>query len=306
MNDFWLCPKCRLSLSPSFNDRPFTRVPTADYTENPSIKLWQCKNLHSFDVAKEGYVNLLLANQKNSKEPGDSQAMISARRAFLNQGHFKPLLIKLADIIHHHFQVDQIQNRSRILDLGCGEGYYLANLVSLVEEKGIKLETLGVDIAKTAIVKASKRMRVKHNLSHQFAVASSYNLPICPDSVDVCLQVFAPSSEPEVAKVVKQSGLWIKVEPAAKHLYELKSAVYKSPEEHNVLTKTYKNWQIEEQSEIAFTIALDNSDIRYNLLSMTPFKWKMPNAKQNDLLRELLSVTANFSVTVLRKKNSCV
>ena len=47
---------------------------------------YTCGNGHSFDRAKQGYCNFLLANQKNSREPGDSVEMVDARRAFFKSG----------------------------------------------------------------------------------------------------------------------------------------------------------------------------------------------------------------------------
>ena len=55
-------------------------------------KSYRCENNHSFDQAKQGYVNLLPVQFKHSKEPGDNKAMVQARRAFLDKGYYQPLL----------------------------------------------------------------------------------------------------------------------------------------------------------------------------------------------------------------------
>ena len=64
----------------------------------PSADNWRCdgslnakSTAHSFDVARQGYVNLLPVQQKKSKEPGDSQHSILARQRFLQAGHYQPL-----------------------------------------------------------------------------------------------------------------------------------------------------------------------------------------------------------------------
>ena len=44
-----------------------------------------CPGRHQFDVAKEGYVNLLPVQHKRSRDPGDSAEMMQARRAFLDE-----------------------------------------------------------------------------------------------------------------------------------------------------------------------------------------------------------------------------
>lgn len=50
-----------------------------------------CPQRHQFDMAKEGYVNLLPVQHKRSRDPGDSAEMMQARRAFLDAGHYQPL-----------------------------------------------------------------------------------------------------------------------------------------------------------------------------------------------------------------------
>jgi len=55
-------------------------------------KSYACENNHNFDLSKEGYLNLLPVNQKSSKDPGDNKMMISARREFLELGHYDPLI----------------------------------------------------------------------------------------------------------------------------------------------------------------------------------------------------------------------
>ena len=78
-------------------------------------RTWCCENGHSYDVAKQGYVNLLPVQNKRSKDPGDSKAMVQARRKYLEEGHYLPLARALADIVLE-------QGDQTLLDAGCGEG----------------------------------------------------------------------------------------------------------------------------------------------------------------------------------------
>ena len=84
---------------------------------------WFCPNRHSFDRASAGYVHLLPANQKHSRDPGDDKAMVAARSAFLEKEHYAPLRDALCaaaveSLAGSPFPV--------LLDSGCGEGYYTA------------------------------------------------------------------------------------------------------------------------------------------------------------------------------------
>ena len=67
---------------------------------------WRCPAGHSFDVARQGYVNLLPVQQKHSRQPGDSPAQVRARRAFLAEGHYAPLAARVAeDLVNHNSTV---------------------------------------------------------------------------------------------------------------------------------------------------------------------------------------------------------
>lgn len=92
------CPLCHAPLSRSDNH-------------------YSCPQRHQFDLAKEGYVNLLPVQFKRSRDPGDSAEMMQARRAFLDAGHYQPLRDAIAERLRHYAPTD-------LLDIGCGEGYY--------------------------------------------------------------------------------------------------------------------------------------------------------------------------------------
>jgi 23S rRNA (guanine745-N1)-methyltransferase len=121
-------------------------------------KQWHCSNRHSFDVAKEGYVNLLLANQKHSTDPGDNRLMINARRAFLQQDYYLPLALHIAALLAKSVESNSVKpDKLRLHDAGCGEGYYLDRVVDSLAHQEIDVAGTGNDISKTAIAKASKK-----------------------------------------------------------------------------------------------------------------------------------------------------
>ena len=99
----WICPSCSNVLS--FNHSS-----------------WCCSNGHVYDVAKEGYVNLLLVQHKNSKQPGDSKQMVNGRRGFLEQGHYAPLADAISGIYNQYLTQQTTQNDASFFDAGCGEG----------------------------------------------------------------------------------------------------------------------------------------------------------------------------------------
>ena len=65
----------------------------------PQGTAWRCVQGHCFDVARQGYVNLLTVTQKHSRHPGDTREMVAARRAFLDAGWYAPIAKTLADLV---------------------------------------------------------------------------------------------------------------------------------------------------------------------------------------------------------------
>jgi 23S rRNA (guanine745-N1)-methyltransferase len=259
-------------------------------------KVWVCTNGHSYDVAKEGYVNLLLAQHKNSKQPGDNKEMVNGRRAFLDQGFYKPLADSISKIFNQHLTTIADQSEVNFFDAGCGEGYYMSQVSQSCNQADLQIKFSGLDISKFAVQKAAKKYPENH-----FAVASTFQLPLENDSQDAVLQIFAPSSELEIHRVLKPNGIWITVNPAANHLYELKQALYDKPTEHKVGQVTLREFTLAQQQNLSFVIKLTEPQQRENLLMMTPYYWSATAEKKQNIVDNLHDFTTDFDIRVYTK-----
>ena len=181
------CPLCHAPLSRSDNH-------------------YSCPQRHQFDLAKEGYVNLLPVQFKRSRDPGDSAEMMQARRAFLDAGHYQPLRDAIAERLRHYAPTD-------LLDIGCGEGYYTHAFAAIASR------SWGLDVSKPAIRAAAKRYPQVN-----FCVASSQRLPFSDASFDAVVRIYAPCNAEELARVVRPGGWVITATPGPRHLLELKLA----------------------------------------------------------------------------------
>lgn len=273
----WQCPSCQTPL-------------------NFENKQWRCLHNHCFDSAKEGYVNLLLAQNKKSKAPGDSNDMINARRVFLEKGYYQPLAQKIAEILISDVS---LEDTYAVFDAGCGEGYYLNYVAQNLQQHGLRCSFQGVDISKPAIQKAAKRYK-----DYQFAVASTFDLPISDHSQNAVFQIFAPSSAQEVSRVLVENGLWITVNPAPNHLQELKALVYDAPEQHDISTEVPAGFIGEHHENLTFTFQLEDPIARESLLMMTPFYWRISEQKKAEVLNTLEAVTADFDIRVYRPSSA--
>ncbi|MGB3916889.1 MAG: methyltransferase domain-containing protein [Thiothrix litoralis] len=271
---FWRCPLCHAPLS--LVGRSFA-----------------CSNRHSFDQAKEGYVNLLPVNRKHSADPGDNKAMLESRRHFLQQGFYAPLAQGLAQAIRGYFP-DTTQPLT-LLDAGCGEGYYLSQLA---QHLGDTTQFLGTDISRAAM-----RLAAKQYPTMQFAVASSFDLPLADASVDVLVRVFAPASEAEIVRVLKPGGLYLWAYPAAQHLFELRRLIYDDPKPHTVedlppIVGMREGTLI----PVRYAVSLPDQASVAALLKMTPYYWSASTEKQAHCQRlQTLDLTVDFAVSVMEK-----
>ncbi|WP_396424548.1 hypothetical protein LLNCDO702_07280 [Lactococcus lactis subsp. lactis] len=113
---------------------------------------YKCENNHTFDLAKEGYLNLLLNAKKTS---GDSKEMMAARRDFLAKGYYE----KLSDRVNQRLKKSHLTDQA-ILDIGCGEGYYLSRCQKEIAPKASNF--YGMDISKLGIRMAAKKNPMIH------------------------------------------------------------------------------------------------------------------------------------------------
>lgn len=247
---------------------------------------YKCNNSHGFDLSKTGHVNLLLANQKSSKDPGDSKEMVNSRYDFLNKGYYKVISEGLNKFVSQN--LDKSLGKVNILDIGCGTGYYLNNLHNHLKTKGINTNAIGLDISKNAIIKASKSDK---DNEIQWIIGSSYNLPIIDSSRDVLINVFAPYAIEEFSRVLSEGGAMYFVVPNSGHLNELCDIFFgdekqeKTHDKFKTLVNDVDGLKINNYVDVRNKITLHNNEDISNLLKMTPYYWKIKKEIREKVLQ---------------------
>jgi 23S rRNA (guanine745-N1)-methyltransferase len=253
---------------------------------------YYCQNKHHFDMAKEGYLNLLPVQHKKSKQPGDTRAMMRSRRNFLEVGFYLPLAKGIAAII------DKYRNNTsnmHILDMGCGEGYY-SRQIEVFCSNSDALDLHGIDISKNAIFAAAKKQPSGH-----FIVASNKQLPYADNYFDLLLKVYAPSNDSEIKRLLKTQGILLIVTPGPRHLWQLKQFIYNKVNEHTITIDLPEGFAQLETQRISHTIQPDQKN-RIALLQMTPFIWRAKREVQNQIQRaQALVIETDFILTLATK-----
>jgi 23S rRNA (guanine745-N1)-methyltransferase len=171
-----------------------------------------CPAGHSFDIARSGYVNLLLSQDKRAKSPGDSKAMVCARRRLLAAGMGDRLLEGLAAALARI----PIRPGARVLDVGCGDGFYLAALAGR-----FGLEGYGVDISTAAVDAAAQR----YPGPRWIAANGDRRLPFADQSFDCVMSITARKNPGEFKRLLAPDGRLLLAVPADDDLAELRQAV---------------------------------------------------------------------------------
>lgn len=263
-----MCPVCREALS-------------------LSDKTWRCANNHSYDVAKQGYVNLHVVQHKHSKNPGDTPESVQARRAFLSAGFYAPLQQAVVEKI----RALKIEN---LLDIGCGEGYYTDAMQKEV------LQCVGVDIAKNAVQVAAKL-----NKNVTWIVGTGATLPVLNESIDLCTSLFSPIPQDEILRVLKPQSYLMVVTPAPEHLYAMREGLFDevNPHEpHKFIEQLQVHFELIDQPIIETAFVLNQAELK-SLVAMTPYAYKAKAEKRRALeVQEKTSLKAVFQIYIFQKK----
>ena len=246
-----------------------------------------CPNRHSFDIARQGYVNLLIVSQKHSLNPGDTRQQVLSRRAFLDAGFYRPILDTLIETAR------ELEISGPILDVGCGEGYYCANLA---DSLGAGLT--GFDISKEAVRCAAAKYK-----GHTWLTATAAHIPVKNGSAQLVTSLFALTLPEEFSRVLAQDGYYFQVLACQDHLLGLKSIIYpelKLKEKDSV--PELPGFALVKSIPIRFTFTVKGEQIQ-NLFSMTPHVFRIGKEGAERLKNtQILTDTASCVLNVYRKQ----
>jgi 23S rRNA (guanine745-N1)-methyltransferase len=259
-----------------------------------------CESGHVFDIARQGYVNLLPVQHKRSKQPGDSREMVSARAQFLNSGVYEPIARKLTEITFAQI-TDSIE--TCILDAGCGEGYYFDAIFNDLKNRNAcnDLSFIGLDISKAAIAESARR-----NRQITWIVGTNRQPPVESTSVDIVLCVFGFQSFEGFHKILKSGGKVILVEPGPDHLKELREIIYtevRKSEPPDLSCVEGMGFSMLDRQSLQFKRGAINNEQINNLLVMTPHFYRATKEGREAAGKfEKLVLTVDVVFRILEKK----
>ena len=287
---FWplVCPVCEAAL---------TRIDN----------MLKCVQLHSFDMATKGYVNLSLGNRQTHRLCGDAREMLAARKTFLGQGFYQPLSDALNMQVYQRF-LELARHKVKpgltcIAEVGCGEGYYLGRLKDYLDRRlgTERMCYFGMDIAKEAVRLAARQ----HNDIFFFVADVKRKILFSKGSVRILLNIFSPRNAVEFDRVLASEGLLFVVIPNPDHLTSLRSefgllAIEANKRQH-IVEQLSGVFRLAKQQSIKYDLYLNGKELS-DLIRMTPNYWHLPSETWSSLeAREDIRTSASFTILEFKK-----
>jgi 23S rRNA (guanine745-N1)-methyltransferase len=176
-------------------------------------KTFVCPSGHNFDISRSGYVNLLGPQDRRSLKPGDNQQIVNARYRLLMSGQDDCVVREIAETIKNF----TFANQPKILDVGCGEGFYLNQVMNTL----FSVKASGLDISLAGIDLAARRYK---EVTWVIANADRF-LPYPDGEFDVIMSITARKNPSEFSRVLSQEGYLLIVVPAPEDLIELREVL---------------------------------------------------------------------------------
>lgn len=222
-----------------------------------------CENHHTFDVAKQGYVNFMThaATSMYGKE------LFEARKEIIDSGLYMLLHLQIVELLQ------KFRKDIKVLDTGCGEGSHLAKVKQQFEETtGQKMIAAGIDIAKEGIITAGRNFG-----GIIWCVGDLAKSPFQESSFDVILNILSPANYKEFKRLLSPNGYVVKVVPQSGYLQQLRELFFADSEKEsysNTLTveRFKENFRDVTVKRISRTVKI-NEELVPKLLHMTPMGW---------------------------------
>lgn len=245
-----------------------------------------CANNHSFDIAKQGYINYIMGKKQFKNYSKES---FENRKSILDKGYYSHILNALVETIQ------SFQKCTSILDVGCGEGYYARNIVDATDK-----DVIAFDISKDSV-----QLAARNDTNHGVAwfVGDLSQLPIKDNTIDCLLNIFTPANYHEFNRVLRKGGYLIKVVPGANHLKEFRSLVQdqlRNKEFSNERVVDYfdERFSIISQNKVPKTFEISQEDVKV-FAEMTPLFFNID--KESLDLSSITELTVEAEILIGKK-----
>lgn len=232
----------------------------------------ECEARHSFDIAKQGYVNFMTKPVQTMY----SKELFEARYEVIASGLYNQVQQEIANLLETGF----------MLDTGCGEGSHLARIIALRPD----VFGVGIDISKEAIICAAK-----YHSGFSWCVGDLASSPFATASFQTILNFLSPANYDEFKRLLKPNGQVIKVVPEEGYLQELRQQAFAYTEKERysneqTVRRFEENFSVTTKKRVTYTVPLTKA-LSEKLLLMTPMGWHVEHKEDVHLSMITIDVT---------------
>jgi 23S rRNA (guanine745-N1)-methyltransferase len=251
----------------------------------------RCAAGHSFDVARQGYVNLVPGR-------GDTVAMLEAREDFLRAGHYRRLDEALAEEARAAVGGAAAGGApdGAVADIGAGTGQHLARVLDAMPER--------IGLALDASSAALRRAARAHPRAAAVGADAWRELPLRDGAAALILSVFAPRNPTEMARVLAPGGSLLAATPTTRHLYELVGplGLLSVPEDKadRLDAQVGSHFELSERRPVEYSMFLTRDEAA-QIVRMGPSAWHVDEHTVTERLAMLPDpLTVTMSATLSR------
>jgi len=235
--------------------------------ENGTVR---CEENHSFDMAKQGYVNMMTHPATSMYD----KSLFEARKEVIDSDLYRAV---------YNVILAELDGDVAILDTGCGEGSHLAKLK---ESYASSMVASGIDIAKEGIVQAAKNYA-----DMMWVVGDLAKSPYAENAFDVILNFLSPANYEEFKRILKPTGKVIKIVPQAGYLRELRALFFADSEKESysndkTVARFSENFDDVRVKRVTTTLPI-RSELVPLLAHMTPMGWHQEQQIEAGMLTEI-------------------
>lgn len=248
-----------------------------------------CINNHTFDFARQGYVNLLLKKVESHYD----KSLFRSRRSIITESKlYAKLHETISNIINKTFiNLEKVV----IYDAGCGEG---SHLHEIIQQSKLNTIGVGVDISKEGIQLASSGYK-----ESIWFVADLARSPLVDESCDAILNILSPANYDDFKRLLRDEGIMIKVVPRSNYLKELREALYEDStyDNEDIVSLFKEQFQLLKHLPLTYQVKLNEEDLE-NLLKMSPLAWNARIEALNTFINEgPRSITVDLDMLIGKK-----
>lgn len=247
----------------------------------------QCSSRHTFDLARQGYINFMTRFFKGNYD----KRLFTAKRNILSQtAIYTPLVDTIRDWIEDYSSGSS--QPLHILDAGAGEGSLLQQITQNTPAVG-----WGIDIAKEGIAMASST----YDQQIWFVGDLAYS-PFAEGQLDVILNILSPSNYEEFGRVMKKDGWIIKVIPRDRYLMEMRELLFRDRSHQldgreRVLYRFTQHHHLVDCIPLTYTMPVTEV-MKNSLIHMTPLSWHGTESAIASAQESLSQITIDLEILV--------